>query len=195
MNDLIHPGAGLLYMKVGTHANEPLDEILARKNKEIEEAGVAFWGYGGNTCHPQTMVQPFVKAFEEEGKTIHLLMEKMESKHYAAQIRADEYSKDGINWEPIHDAIGVLGSRFALVIKGLRHADFEIPLNQTQVAIGNSQGRLGSKYIQGRVDKGCLEVLDKHKNQIDPDTDKIAKINLIAELVDPYAVFLRNRTC
>ena len=67
MASIIKPGARIVYMKVGTHANEPLDQILDRKLKEIDEAGVAFWGYGGSTCHPVTTVQPFARTFAEEG--------------------------------------------------------------------------------------------------------------------------------
>jgi hypothetical protein len=193
MTDLIHPGAGLLFMKVGTHAQEPLDEIIARKTKEIEEAGVAFWGYGGNTCHPQTMVQPFAKAFVESGETIHLLMEEMNSKHFADQIRAEEFSTDGFNWETIHKAINVLGSRYALVIKNLHQEELQIPLEQTRVAVGRSEGQLGSKYIQGRVDKGCLVVTPEPIIHDDPGLTKTVKINLVADLVEPYAVFLRNK--
>ena len=37
MTSIIHPGAGILYMKVGTHAREPLGEIIARKKEEIEK--------------------------------------------------------------------------------------------------------------------------------------------------------------
>ena len=51
MTEIVIPGAGLVYMKVGTHANEPFDEIFERKRKEIEDEGFALWGYGGNTGH------------------------------------------------------------------------------------------------------------------------------------------------
>jgi hypothetical protein len=36
-------------MKVGTHAQESLEDIIARKSKEIDDAGYAMWGYGGKT--------------------------------------------------------------------------------------------------------------------------------------------------
>jgi len=32
VTDIIHPGAGVVFMKVGTHAREPLPEIIARKS-------------------------------------------------------------------------------------------------------------------------------------------------------------------
>ena len=77
MTGIIRPGAGLLYMKVGTHAQESLADIIARKTKEIERAGFGLWGYGGNTCHPSSMVQPFVEALAEKGEPIRLVMEEI----------------------------------------------------------------------------------------------------------------------
>lgn len=192
MTDIVHPGSGLLFMKVGVHAKEPLESIFKRKSEEIERTGVAFWGYGGNTCHPTSMVQPFARSFQQKGEIIRLCMEEMDSKHFAEQVRADEYSVDGIKWQEVQEGINVLGSRYALVISGLRKVEFEVPLDQTRVAVGNSVGRIGSKYIQGRVDKGCLEVLGEPMRH-NEDIEKKVKISLVADLVEPYAVFLRNK--
>jgi hypothetical protein len=179
-------------MKVGTHADEPLDKIFARKAKEIEEEGIAFWGYGGSTCHPVTMVQPFAKSFEEQGGTIYLCMQPMESKHFAQTVRAEEFSLDGIQWQTIRPAISVTGSRYALVIKNLRHEKFALPLASTRVVLGNSAGTVGSKYIKGRVDKACLEITDCVPS--DESSQVPVDIGLVAEIVRPYAVFVRNLT-
>ena len=179
-------------MKVGTHAQEPLEEILRRKTKEIEDAGYSFWGYGGPTCHPETIVQPFAKSYEVRGEIIYLCMEPMDSRHSAPRIRADEFSVDGINWEKIHPAINVVGSRYALAIKGLREEKFDLFLGRTRVALGNSIGVSGSKYVRGRVDKACLEIT----GQTDPTaaTEPAKRISLVADLVAPYAVYVRNRS-
>ena len=193
MNEIIRPGAGILFMKVGTHAHEPLEEIIARKTKEIESAGFAFWGYGGNTCHPQTMVQPFAKSFEQRGKAIYLCMEEMESKHFAQPVRADEFSEDGVTWTDIPPEINVLGSRYALVINELRSEKLELPLAHTHVAIGNSRGRRGHRYVTGRVDKACLEIDDTPELSNATDEPSL-HIGLVAQLLPPYAVYVRNRT-
>jgi hypothetical protein len=190
MADIIKLGQGILYMKVGTHAQEGLEHIINRKTKEIERAGFAMWGYGGSTCHPCNTVQPFAREFQESGKPIYLCMEEMNSKHFAEQVRADEWSADGQEWNPIPPEISVLGSRYALVIKNLRREDFDLSLRETRVAWGNCTGRPGSKYIKGRVDKACLEITD---NADSASEDRSVKINLVADLVDPYAVYLRNR--
>ena len=191
MAEIIKPGRGILYMKVGTHARESLEDIIERKAKEIERTGYPMWGYGGSTCHPRNAVQPFARDFQGRGQPIYLCMEEMNSQHFAEQVRADEWSADGLSWAAIPPDIAVLGSRYALVIKNLRKEEFELSLQDTRVTIGNCLGRPGSKYIKGRVDKACLEVT------AGPDSEsevRSVKINLVAELVDPFAVFLRNRS-
>lgn len=178
------PGAAVLYMKVGTHAQEDFPHILARKRKEIEEAGYSMWGYGGNTCHPITTVQPFAKSAD---RPIVLHMQLMQSRHYAEPLRAEEYSADGIRWNQIPSAISVVGSRYALCIDELTEVDETIDLGQMRVAVGNSKGRSGSQYVRGRVDKGCFEVADT----VFGEPNRI-KIGVTANLIPPYAVLLRN---
>jgi hypothetical protein len=199
MSSIVTPGTGILYMKVGTHARETLDDIIRRKTREIEKAGVAFWGYGGNTCHPQNVVQPFAKDYNERGQTVYLCMHPMDSRHFAHPVRADEFSIDGIKWEIIPEDINVLGSRYALVIKNLRKDAFDLPLSNTQVALGNCIGSPGSSYIKGRVDKACLQVTGAAietgtEGSREIESDEARHIGLVAELAEPYAVYLRNLT-
>jgi hypothetical protein len=191
VNEIVKPGAGLLFMKIGTHANESLADIIARKSAEIRNTGFGMWGYGGNTCHPASMVQPFARIFAQRGQTIHLCMEEMASNHFGEGV-AEEFSADGINWQKIPETIEVRGSRYALVIEDLHDEKFELPLDQTRVPVGPSTGRLGSRYIKGRVDKACLEVLDAPEltNEAEP---RMIGIDLVARLKDPYAVFLRGQ--
>jgi hypothetical protein len=117
----------------------------------------------------------------------------MESSHRAEQIRADDYSDDGLTWKRIPDEINVLGSRYALVIKELHKDEFDLPLAHTRVAIGNSQGRPGDHYISGRVDKACLEVTgEQAEGPAEPGS--LVHIGVVAKLVEPYAVYVRNRS-
>jgi hypothetical protein len=48
----------------------------------------------------------------------------------------------------------------------------------------------GSKYIRGRVDKACLEVTGDAAEGA--AAEPRVRIGLMAELVKPYAVYLRN---
>jgi hypothetical protein len=190
MTPIIKCGTGLLYMKVGNHAQETLEAIVERKRKEIEDAGYALWGYGGNTCHPTSMVQPFARDFQRRAGVIYLYMEPMESKHFGPPVRAEECSTDGINWEKIPAPINVTGSRYALAVRDLRYTDIYLSLAKTKVAIGNSIGRPGNKYVAGRVDKACLEVTQDMSMK--PREEPAVHIGLVAELVPPFAVFVRN---
>ena len=178
-------------MKIGVHAREPLESIINRKLKEIEDEGYAMWGYGGNTCHPSSMVQPFASSSAEKGETIYLCMREMQSRHWAEQVRASKYSVDGEKWKSIPRGINVLGSRYALTIKNLRREKFELPLSRTRVALGNSAGAPGTTYIAGRVDKACL-VLGADGKPTAENSEKVEPIGLVADLCTPYAVFLRN---
>lgn len=138
------------------------------------------------------MVQPFARDFARRGRTIHLCMEEMNSKHDAEPLCAAEYSEDGINWRQVPKQIEVRGSKYALVISGLRRESFTLPLDQTRVPVGPSLGKLGSRYIQGRVDKACLEVIDTLELPNESELREI-EINLVAELCNPFAVFLRGQ--
>jgi hypothetical protein len=189
MPEELRPGDGIVFMKVGTHANEPLSEIIQRKQREIDDAGFALWGYGGNTCHPLTSVQPFAHDYTQRQEPIYLVMQPMESKHFAVQDRAKDYSVDGIHWEEIPPEINVLGSRFALAIDSLDEKEFELSLAHTQVAVGNHRGRRGDTYIRGHVDKACLAVT---AGAGDLDEVPPVRIGLVAHMVEPYAVLLRN---
>jgi hypothetical protein len=191
MSSIIHPGAHVLFMKIGIHAKEPLESIIQRKLQEIDDTGMAFWGYGGNTCHPTSMVQPFAQEAMAQGSPIHLVMQKMESNHWA-EGRAEEYSVDGQQWVAIPDQIEVRGSRYALVIEDLKEADLSLPLNRTKVAWGPSLGRSGRAYISGRVDKACLELEPGADVPLAPEEEAVP-IGLVATLKAPYAVFLRNK--
>jgi hypothetical protein len=182
----LEPGRQVLYMKVGVHAQEPLEDIIARKQREIDDAGFSMWGYGGNTCHPITMVRPFAQASERAGRRIILCMQKMKSNHYAQQVRANQFSTDGIDWNDIDPAINVLGSRYALCIRDLRNVVATIDLGDTAVALGRSAGRAGSAYIQGHVDKACLDVVGDQRGE-----SRVVQIDLLADVIDPYAVLLR----
>lgn len=192
MNAIVRPGQGILFMKIGTHAQEDLAAIIARKTEEIKSTGFGMWGYGGNTCHPTSMVQPFAYSFADQGRTIHLCMEEMASNHSAEPLCAAEYSADGVTWREIPNSIQVRGSKYALIIDQLHPESFKLRLDQTKVPVGPSMGRLGSRYIQGRVDKACLEVLD-HPELSNENPEREIDIGLVANLVDPYAVFLRGQ--
>ncbi len=184
MTNELRVGDAIVYMKVGMHARESLADILIRKQAEIDRVGFALWGYGGPTCHPQRMVQPFAAEHAAAGQVIRLVMEPVKSHHARVPDRAGTYSLDKKTWVEIPTGINVLGSRFALCITNLRETNEELPLDGTAVAAGPSRGKEGSKYIQGQVDKACLTVVPPSGN------GRLASIKLEADLIEPWAVFV-----
>jgi hypothetical protein len=179
-----------IFMKVGNHAGETFEQILARKKAEHKKAGMIFWGYGGFTCHPLTHVQPFIRDYYKSGP-LYLLMQTIESKANPEVLPAAEYSVDGINWFPIPDGITVTGSRFALVLDEIQPGDLDFPLNRYRVAVGNSEGKRADQYLRGHVDKGCF-VREEDHPRTKSAQDEIRKISYMATLKPPYAVFLKG---
>ena len=182
--------AGLIFMKVGLHAQESIEDIIKRKQQESEEAGSIFWGYGGNTCHPLTMVQPFAKEVERSGNQILIVMQKMNSKHAAPPEIAKHYSDDGVDWQPIPQGIEVRGSRYALVLDELRVEEFDLDLGELQVGVGPSRGRKADKYLVGQADKGCFLYANR-ESPILQEEQSLKRIGLVASVKAPYAVFLK----
>lgn len=190
MIETLPAGTGIFFMRVGTHAAETLDQIVERKKREIEQLGYTFWGYGGSTCHPLTMVQPFAKSRVAAGAPLRLCMEEMVSEQYfGEQLSAAEFSEDGREWSPVPKEIEVRGSRYALKIRELRSTEFTLPLERTRIPVGPSSGRLGSRYVAGNIDKACLVVEDAAPPG-EPENHRT--ISLVADILPPFALILRN---
>ena len=138
-----------IFMKVGDHAAEAWEQILERKRREYDEAGMIFWGYGGNACHPINQVQPFAKLVLKEMDDIVVVMEYIHSNADPDIVAATEYSQDGVLWEQIPSGIKVTGSRYALVLGEIQPGDLEVSLNQYEVAIGPSPARRQRPIYRG----------------------------------------------
>jgi hypothetical protein len=181
-----------IFMKVGDHAGESWEQILERKNREYQDAGKIFWGYGGTACHPLSQVQPFVKEHAAAGDPVYLLMEPIHSLADPDVLPATEFSADGINWEPIPQGINVTGSRYALVLDEIRPGQLDLNPAEYVVGIGPSRGKRASNYLQGRVDKACLQYSQPGGIVIPGENEKIHEVRYTAKLLEPYAVLLRN---
>ena len=171
----------IILMKYGYHANEEVDAIIKRKEKEIKDVGYCFWGYGGTLLHPLTQTQPFCK-----NKKVYLLLTSTPSKFENSAKRANYFSIDKIHYEKIPKGINVLGSKHALVFKDLQKVDMEINLCDYEIGIGVSLGKNLGDYFHGRVDKAIA--IYKGKSQ----KEKKIHIDYIAELISPYAVFIKE---
>ncbi len=189
------PPDAFIYMKVGPHGGETLDEILSRKNRELEKAGRIFWSYGGDhggPLHPKTQVQPFA----EEWTSVYVLMERLNSTYSGYGLppgTATEYSVNREGWKRIPEGIRTGLSRArsgisrALVLSEIEPVGRELDLGDFEIGIGPSKGKNATEYITGQSDKGCL-VAARSTSDRPP---KLISIGYQARLLDPYAVFLR----
>lgn len=180
-----------VFMRVGNHAGESFESILERKRRELEESGKIFWGYGGTTLHPIQHVQPFAKLRVQDGGSINIVMEPINSKANPDILPAREFSVDGVKWEPIPSGICVTGSRYAIVLDEIKPGDLDLDLAKFQVGIGPSRGRNATDYLKGRVDKGCFVAADP-TNEKPNTTGRLIKVQYQARLLEPYAVMLRS---
>lgn len=181
-----------IFMRVGNHAGETFDSILERKRREFEETGKIFWGYGGTTLHPIKHVQPFAKLWVAQEGSIRIVMEPIDSKADPDVLPANEFSADGVNWEPIPTGIEVTGSKYAIVLDEITPGQLDLNLSDFEVGIGPSCGKSAAQYVKGRVDKGCFV----SRQLTDSDTkaqSRLVSIGFQARLLDPYAVMLRHR--
>ena len=181
-----------IFMRVGSHAGESFEDILDRKQRELTEAGRIFWGYGGTTLHPIKHVQPFAKLWVQREGLINILMEPIDSRADPDVLPANEYSVDGITWDPIPEGILVTGSRYAIVLDEIRPGGLDLNLGEFEVGIGPSRGRNAAHYVRGRVDKGCFVATQPESEGASVEERPVA-IGFQARLIDPYAVMLRHQ--
>ena len=199
VSNINKPDDAFVFMKIGSHAGETLEQIIERKNREFQETGRVFWGYGGSACHPLQQVQPFVRMHLRRSGRILLVMQSVVSNADPDIVEATEFPEDGVNWQPMPKENRVTGSRYALILDEIKPDAIEIDTTKYQVGIGPSRGRTADKYLKGRIDKACLTVaadLEESQNLTEDDevvtkkkTIKIAEFS--AELKEPYAVLLR----
>jgi hypothetical protein len=178
---LIEPSAAIV-MKVGFHAGEEWNEIIARKQGEISSAGVTFWGYGGSACHPLRQVQPFAHQCEED---VVVAMLWTESRPLSPSRTAEEMSVDGEHWQPLPPAVRITGSKWALVLDQLNACEETVDLGVYEIGVGPSAGKLATAYLRGQSDKACVR-RSAVRTRPDPRT-----VVACGQLAEPWAVFLR----
>lgn len=180
-----------IFMKIGYHAEESLEQILERKNIEFKKTGKIFWGYGSTTLHPTKNIKQFIDNNIDDGK-VYVLFQITTSKSNPDIDLANNYSINGKSWTNIPDGINVTGSKYALVINEIKPIQFEINLDLYEVGAGPSKGRIASDYLKGRIDKGSFILSDNVNREFRNNTN-IKRIEFYAELIPPYAVFLRHK--
>ncbi len=181
------PLDAFIFMKVGSHAGESLEDILVRKNREYSSTGMIFWGYGGTSCHPLSQAQPFARLHAKKRGGVYLVMQSIFSQADPDIVPATQYSADGVTWVDIPEGISVTGSRYAFILDEIKPNSLEMNPSEFVVDVGPSRGKSAEEYLRGHVDKACL--IRSSAGAVREVAPK--KIDFVAQLKDPYAVLLR----
>ena len=175
------------------HGEECLEGIIERKNREWEEEGKIFWGYGKRgSLHPTKQVQPFIEHRTKKPDDIEVLMSF--TKHNPENIGylgtekcKEQFSKDEEEWKDVPPGICTELER-ALVLKKIRRCHFHLDLRKFEVGIGDSCGKKSAaEHLKGPSSRGCFVKAESRY----PGRPVEACITYRAYLKSPHAVFLR----
>ena len=172
----------IIVMKVGPHSDMSLDEIIESKNKEEILNNVHYWGYSGVFCRPK-QVQEFCKNSALNNNSPKLVLIETKSSYNSDIGFINEYSVDNINYEKFKYPVQLQGAQFSFVAKNLRKYD-KFKLDDFIVVGGKNDGKPLSEHLVFRVNK-CF---GKYIGNSDDNEINV----LIADLVEPYAVWLRE---
>ena len=188
-----------IFMKVVNYGEDTLEEIMERKQRELNDVGWTYWGYGGNEgtgpLHPKKQVQPFAGQWMKEPGSVQVLMEKIDGKFNIELPTAKKYSADDSvdeeRWNCLPSGIYLPRTKWALVLGEIIEVTppLELDLRDYKVGIGPSCGNNAAKYLSGKTSKGCLvETETPYRGSDAPET---VTITYQAFLKFPYAVFLK----
>lgn len=168
----------IIVMKVGPHSDMSLDEIIDSKNKEEIGNGVHYWGYSGVFCRPK-QVQEFCK----NSSSPKLVLIETKSSYSSSIGFINEYSEDNINFKKFKSPVQLQGAQFSFVAKNIRKYN-GFKLDDFVVVSGKNDGKPLSSHLKFKVNK-CFAKYKGNSN------DKEINV-LIADLVEPYAVWLKE---
>ncbi len=187
------PEAFIFMKVVREYDGKTLDKIVERKQRELNDVGMTYWGYGGTILDPTKQVQPFVGRWFREQEPIYLLMHRTKGKFKseASPAKATRYSvakKDEKSWEDIPPGIHLQRTKCALVLDEIIELTphQELNLRDYEVGIGPSCGNNAAEYLKAPNSKGCF--VKAESRYLGPAVE--ACITYLARLKFPYAVFL-----
>ena len=172
----------IIVMKVGPHSDMSLDEIIESKNKEEIGNGVHYWGYSGVFCRPK-QVQEFCKKSIMNNHSPKLVLIETKSSYSSNIGYINEYSEDNKNYKRFKSPVQLQGAQFSFVAKNIRKYN-KFRLDDFVVVSGKNDGKVLSSHLRFKVNK-CFAKYEVNSN------DKEISV-LVADLVEPYAVWLKE---
>ena len=172
----------VIVMKVGPHSNMSLDEIIESKKSEEVGNGVHYWGYSGVFCRPK-QTQEFCINSISSGNSPKLILIETKSSYNSEIGYINEYSSDNETYIKFKSPVQLQGAQFSFIAKNIRKYD-NFRLDDFIVVGGKNDGKVLSEHLRFKVNK-CFAKYKGNSN------DKELNV-LIADLVEPYAVWLKE---
>lgn len=172
----------IIVMKVGPHSDMSLDEIIKSKKEEEIGNGVHYWGYSGVFCRPN-QVQNFCKESILNGNSPKLILIETKSSYNSNIGFISEYSDDNINYKKFKSPVQLQGAQFSFVAKNIRKYN-QFKFDDFIVVGGKNDGKVLSSHLKFKVNKCFAKYVGNCKNK--------AISVLVADLVEPYAVWLKE---
>lgn len=176
-----------IIMKVGPHSGMSLEEILRSKQQEEQRGGCHYWGYSGTMCHPRRVIEFVSAVISETNRPPDLLLVATPSDYSSCLGPVGEYSTDGKVFHRFSTQVQLQGAQYAFVASNIRHIDQDIDLDDFEVVGGKNDGVRLSQHLRHRVNKACVRRCDN------PRPSKKVRLAYLSSLVEPYAVWLREK--
>ena len=173
----------------GPHIGETLPEIVERKQRDIERFGWCLWAYGstGNS-HPENEVRRLARE-HGRGETLPLLMPDT-GKAYPENGRPFDAYRVTPTGEPVSLPEGMSpvtgGQRsWAFYVTSLAwSADATVDVGRYVAPFPKAGPRSLTEYLRGSHGRACAARSDA------PTEGSLRRVHVVAEIRDPYAVFL-----
>lgn len=181
--------ANILIMKVGPHSNMSLNEIIKSKQNEEVLHGVHYWGYSGVFCQPKPTQKFCNDCLRNTGNAPSLILMETKSPYHSSIGEIKNYSANGVDYCEFKWPVQLQGAQFSLVARNLRiFKGFNI--HAYKVVGGKNDGKPLSGHLKFRVNKS-FACLGSEEDTEPKGTDEGADV-LIADLVDPFAIWLKE---
>lgn len=180
----------IIVMKVGPHSDMSLEDIILSKKEEEKIHGVHYWGYSGVFCQPKKTQQFCEHAVQMYGVAPKLILIETKSAYTSSIGMISRYSEDGKIFKEFLSPVQLQGAQFSFVAKNLMKLE-SFDLDNYLVVGGKNDGKVLSQHLRYRVNK-CFGIANTEKKQSGNNKSKEEFNILTAELVYPYAIWLRE---
>lgn len=188
MTTLLEPPA-FVWCIAGPHIGETLVDIVNRKCRDIERFGWCLWAYGGmGNAHPEAEIRRLANDYVD-GNALPLLMPDTGKKYPDNGVPFTEYhhrrSDEAVSIPAGMSPVTGGRSSWAFWITSLDWSDHAVvDVAQYTAPYARRGPQPLPEYLKGSHGRACAA------RGVDADGGLERQVHIVAELGEPYAVFL-----